>query len=91
MIAAKCRGAEVVPEKKIRLTMKIMDLLLVVLDPQGIEEHFQSIRHLLLTLPQQLLRTHAKEENCRENFGVMRAVVRMEYARNHGEFKCHCI
>ena len=39
-----------------------MDLLLVVLDPQGIEEHFQSIHHLLLMLSQQLLRILAKED-----------------------------
>ena len=73
MIAPKSRAAEVVPKKTIQLTMKIMDLLLVVLGPLGVEEHFQSIHHLLLMLSQQLLRILAKEDKCLEYFGVMRA------------------
>ena len=61
-----------------------MDLLLVVLDPQGIKDHFQSIRHLLLMLTQQLLQIRAKGGKYRERFGVMHAVVKMGYAVDHG-------
>ena len=57
------RAFEVVPRKRIQLTMKIMDLLLVVLDPRGTEDHLQSIRRLLLMLTQQLLQIRAKGGN----------------------------
>ena len=64
--------------------MKIMDLLLVVPDPQGIEEHFQSIRHLLLMLTQQLLQIRAEGGKYQEGFGVMHADVKMDYAVDRG-------
>ena len=84
MIAPNCRAAEVVPRKRLQLTMKIMNLLLVVLDPRGIEDHFQSIRHLLLMLTQQLLQIRAKGGKYQERFGVMHAVVKIGYAVDHG-------
>ena len=58
--------------------MKIMDLLLVVLDPQGIEDHLQSIRPLLL------LQIRAKGGNYRESFGMMHADVKMGYVVDRG-------
>ena len=83
MIAPSCRVAGVVPRNRIQLTMKIMDLLLVVLNSLGIEEYFQSIRHLLLMLTQQLLQICAKRGKYQESFCVMHADVKMGYAVDH--------
>ena len=61
-----------------------MDLLLVVLDSQGIEDHLQSIRRLLLMLTQQLLQIRAEGGKYQEGFGVRRADVKMGYAVDNG-------
>ena len=71
--------------------MKIMDLLLIDLDPQGIEDHFQSIRHLLLMLTQQMLQIRAERGKYQEGFGAMRADLTMGYAVDRGCFECLCI
>ena len=68
-----------------------MDLLHVVLDPQGTEDHLQSIRRLLLMLTQQLSQIRAKGGNYREGFGAMRANITMGYAVDRGCFECLCI